>query len=264
MTTSPVSLPWRRRLQFSIRVLIVVVLLIGGGLGWLVHGARTQREAVAAIVKAGGNVAYDWQWKNPGAIQGGTPKAPRWLIDILGVDYFGHVTVVMLPSASDDELSHLGRLGQLEYLVVLPSPGNMTTAGLAHLKRLSNLRHLFLGDTPLTDEGLTFLHGLTNLETLDLSSTLVTDAGLTHLEGLTRLSVLFLMNTQVTDAGLVHLKGLVNLKELLLLHTPVTDAGLVQLKGLTNLSVLDLQHTRVTDAGAQDLQRALPNLAIYR
>jgi hypothetical protein len=49
--------PWQRFLRFSVRGLIVVVLVIGVWLGWLVRSARIQREAVAAIRIAGGNVS---------------------------------------------------------------------------------------------------------------------------------------------------------------------------------------------------------------
>ena len=45
----PVSHPWRRFLRFSVRGLIVVVLVIGAGLGWIVRQAHIQRDAVAAI-----------------------------------------------------------------------------------------------------------------------------------------------------------------------------------------------------------------------
>jgi TRAP-type C4-dicarboxylate transport system permease small subunit len=40
---------WRRWLRFSVRGLIIVVLLIGGWLGWLVRSAHVQRDAVVAI-----------------------------------------------------------------------------------------------------------------------------------------------------------------------------------------------------------------------
>jgi hypothetical protein len=43
------------------RGLIVLVLVIGGGLGWVVREAHMQRDAVAAVVKAGGTVLYDWR-----------------------------------------------------------------------------------------------------------------------------------------------------------------------------------------------------------
>jgi hypothetical protein len=37
-----ISRPWRRYLRFSVRGLIVLVLLIGAGLGWTVRSARIQ------------------------------------------------------------------------------------------------------------------------------------------------------------------------------------------------------------------------------
>jgi hypothetical protein len=46
---------WRKFLRFSVRGLIVLVLVIGAALGWFVRGARTQRDAVAAIERAGGS-----------------------------------------------------------------------------------------------------------------------------------------------------------------------------------------------------------------
>src|ERR1017187_10239475 len=89
-----VSRPWRRFLRFSVRGLIVLVLVIGAGLGWLVRSARIQREAAAVITRAGGSVMYDWEWSNGKVIAGGTPWAPKWLVDRIGVDYFGRVTYV--------------------------------------------------------------------------------------------------------------------------------------------------------------------------
>jgi hypothetical protein len=61
----PVQSPWKcRRLRLSIRILIALVLLIGTGLGWIVRSARIQRDAVEAIVKSGGAVKYDWEYKD--------------------------------------------------------------------------------------------------------------------------------------------------------------------------------------------------------
>jgi hypothetical protein len=52
----------RRRVRgLSIRMLMLVVLVVGGWLGWICYRARVQREAVAAIVQAEGRVYYDWQ-----------------------------------------------------------------------------------------------------------------------------------------------------------------------------------------------------------
>ena len=37
---------------------------------------------------------YDWQWKNGDFDPLGEPWAPKWLVDRIGVDYFGHVVRV--------------------------------------------------------------------------------------------------------------------------------------------------------------------------
>ena len=50
--------------RFSLRSLLVLVLLIGAALGWMIRNAREQRLAVAAIEKSGGWVWYDWQVKD--------------------------------------------------------------------------------------------------------------------------------------------------------------------------------------------------------
>ncbi len=56
MPADPAPHPWRRFLRFSVRGLIVVVLGIGAGLGWIVREAHIQRDVVAAIKNAGGLV----------------------------------------------------------------------------------------------------------------------------------------------------------------------------------------------------------------
>jgi hypothetical protein len=85
MPTGFVLRPWRRFLRFSVRGLIALVLVIGGGLGWLVRSARIQREAVAANQKVPGSVRYVWEWRNGNGIPGGKPWAPGWLVDLIGV-----------------------------------------------------------------------------------------------------------------------------------------------------------------------------------
>ena len=48
------------RVRLTVRTLMVLVLVLGGVLGWVVHRARVQREAVAAIKRAGGNPFMDY------------------------------------------------------------------------------------------------------------------------------------------------------------------------------------------------------------
>jgi hypothetical protein len=103
MSAGPASRWWRRFLRVSVRGMIVVVLLIGGLLGWVVRSARIQRDAVAAITKEGGNVWYDWDLKAGVRDGEGKPWGPSWLVKTIGVDYFGNVVVVMMSRGSDAE-----------------------------------------------------------------------------------------------------------------------------------------------------------------
>ncbi len=302
MQASPVARTPRKLLRFSVRGLILLVLAIGAALGWLVRSARIQREAVAAITKAGGEVNYNWEWSNGTPISGGKPWAPKRLVDLVGLDYFGHVTRVSYWQRGMDLV--LGQFEQWRRRKVLKSTIRNGTAFTADLKVLSQLSCLDLSSTDVTNDGLAHLKGLTRLSELDLSQTRVTDTGLAHLKGLTNLSCLRLgepaaigstnlsrigaNNVRITDAGLAHLTGLTNLAELELGRLKITDAGAAHLRGLTNLtkldfsrteitdaalsqlkrlsklSSLDLRFTDVTNAGAAELQRALPRVSILR
>ena len=236
----PVRRP-SQSLRFSVRRLIVLVLVIGAGLGWLVRSAHVQREAVAAVEQAGGSVSYDWELRNGKFIRGGKPWVPRWLVNLIGVDYFGHINGVGLNSSS-----------------------SATDGVLAQVGRLTQLQRLRLDLSEINDDWLAHLKGLTKLSALYLSQIQLSDTGLAHLKGLTNLSYLDISYTQVTDTGLAHLKVLTKLSGLSLSDTIVTDAGLVHLKEQKNLSSLDLTGTRITDAGIKELKQALPRLTIYR
>ena len=176
----PVSRPWRRLLRFSVRGLIVIVLVVGGWLGWIVRSARIQREAVAAIRKTEGLVLYDWQWKDGREFVGGGPSAPKWLVNTFGADYFNNVAAVCLIRASEEQLIHVGKLGRIQNLML--SEPDMPDAWLAHLTGLTNLSQLFLYSGHVTDAGLAHLEGLTNLSELDLACPQVSDAGLAQFE----------------------------------------------------------------------------------
>jgi hypothetical protein len=192
-------------LRFRVRALIVVELLIGG---WLVRSAHIQRDAVAAIETAGGVALYDWRWSNGTYNPAGKPWAPEWLVDLIGVDFFGHVTVASLPSRSaaiDRVMAQVGRLTQLEGLSLTGC--SVSDTALAHLKRLTSLFYLNLDRTDATDVGLAHLKRLTNFSSLHLGSTRVTDAGPAQLTGWTSLQQLNLQGTLVTNAGVQELEN---------------------------------------------------------
>src|SRR5262249_29002932 len=109
--------------RFRVRTLMVLVLVMGGGLGWTAHRARVQREAVAPIRSAAQTgIAYDWQlsW-GPQMPNGrhsysdeGDSAWRRSLAKWLGPEYVGDVTMVELifnnPSNSDEVMPSLGQL----------------------------------------------------------------------------------------------------------------------------------------------------------
>lgn len=261
MSVEETSKPWRHRLRISVRALMILVLIPGGGLGWVVHQANVQRDAVAAILRSNGWCDYDWKFKDGAYNPNGKPWAPWWLVSLIGVDYFGHVTRISLREwAPEEDLAHIGRLSRLESIQFLPR--TVTDAGMVHLAGLSRLQSLNLRDTSVTDAGLVHLAGLSRLRSLDLRYTKITDAGLVHLAGWTRLEWLSLRDTSVTDAGMVHLRGLTRLRSLNLGNTDVTDAGLKYLMGLTNLRKLEVVGSEVTKAGTDRLRRSLPGVSI--
>jgi hypothetical protein len=160
---------------------------------------------VAAIESAGGLVFYNWYPLNGENKRGGPPWwAPQWIVDQIGIDYFGHVAHVWIPGRNDEVTKQLARFPRLE-------PVN-------------------LGDWSVSDAGLANLSGLTDLTVLNLQRTQVTNAGLAHLSGLTKLQSLDLSGIQVTDLGLPHQKRLTKLKWLALTGTRATGGGIQELK----------------------------------
>ena len=144
MKLNPYPIPGEDSCGFSVRGLIVLVLLIGGCLGWIARSASIQREAVAAIRRASGSVVYAYprdgvsmcglapQPRHPG------PRIPRWLEKAVGTDYFLHpFEVDFQGTGSDNVLFHVAQLESLERLWIEDT--NVTDAGLAHLKGLTGL-----------------------------------------------------------------------------------------------------------------------------
>jgi hypothetical protein len=234
----PVFLIWlynRRRFQYSLRTLMIVVTVFAIVCSWFtvkMQQAKKQQESVEAIRKWGRNVriTYDWQRS--------TPLIPGWVRNLVGEDFFYNVyrLDILNTDLANTDMTPIKGLVQLE---VLSFGGyKIKEDELKSFKELPKLRMLELVDTNMTDAGLAQLAGLKHLEFLSLSGTDITDAGLEHLKGLTKLQTLWLAGTQVTDAGLEHLKG------------------------LTQLQVLYLAETKVTDEGVKKLQQALPNCKV--
>jgi hypothetical protein len=114
---------------------------------------------------------------------------------------------------------------------------------------LSELTHLDLTRTKVTDAGLAVFKGCKNLTHIDLFLTQVSDAGLVHFKDCKALTTIYLSETKVNDAGLANFKHCKNLTVLWVQYTQVGDAGLVHFQNCKALRVLTLAGTKVSDAG---------------
>src|SRR4051812_43466253 len=199
MTAPGPAMPRRRRFTLSLRTLMVVVLVAGGWLGWRVKRAETQKRGVAAVEKAGGDVAYDPDFPDGHRHVDGQPRGPAWLRRQVGDEYFREVVEVNFytDELTDADLVAVGALDRLERLQL--SGARITDAGLAHLEGLAHLQEIDFAETPLSDASLAHLRPLTGLRELNLDRSVrrpfydrnrITDAGLAHLAGLTQLQEL--------------------------------------------------------------------------
>jgi Leucine-rich repeat (LRR) protein len=253
----------------TVRGLILLVAGLAGWLGWIVHNARAQHDAVVAITKAGGFVEYrrtDLSALGSGGKQ--IRKTLDWMLPFVGRDYIDHPVGVSWGGwncehiLSDEQrlaltpaLARIGMLTRLAYLDL--SWTNGQNCDFIGIKRLKQLKELNLSFTTVIDPRP--IGAMDRLEKLSLFATPANDAWLFHFKSLTRLRLLRLGETGITDIGLAHLRGLTQLQELDLMDTRVTDAGLIHLQALVNLARLHLYGTNVTDAGIQRLRRALPH-----
>ena len=251
MTSEPTKPKPRRWLQFSLRTFFVLVTVFCVWLGWTVHRANEQRKAVEWVREMGGDVAYGYQRDEAGIpIVDAKPPGPKWLRQLLGVDYFQEVTVVDLKTTPVSDLTPLAGLKNLELLWL----NGTQVSDLTPLAKLTSLEFLSLDNTHVSD--LTPLAKMTSLQWLQLNYTQVSD--LTPLAGLKSLKALVLRATEVSD--LTPLAKLTSLESLLLDNTPVSDP--TPLAKLTNLQWLSLDNTPASEEQVEELRQALPNCEI--
>ena len=274
--------PHRRWFRVSLRGLMLLVLLVGGGVGWKVSRERSKRQAIAAIRQVGGSILYDYQYSTDPEVMKRIrnvrePAAPRWLRRWLGDDFFRTVALVRLPE-------------------------RITPAVLASVAGLDSVRHLIVVDSTGLDEAWSVLGGLTRLEVVYLAGPAVDARAIATLGTLGTLRTVHLADVGVAAAELGPLARHPDLQEvtlgdcrqltddevgelvaggfpalecfgwqsgpgplpqtlgalarhhpdlltLNLAATPVADADLQPLGMLTRLTTLSLNETRVTDAG---------------
>ena len=276
---------WCQRRTFA-QVMVAGTLAGVSLYGLWEYSVGTQRDAVAAINRAGGTVYYDWEWRDGCALPAGArPARPDWALQKLGPDFVGHVVAVDLDHCGlpvdDALLSQVGRLGHLEYLSL--GYAEVNGLGLAHLRGLTRLKMLDLRRAQFSGPNLAYLAKMVELEDLGLPDLRVSDADLGHLARLTKLKRLYLSDARVTNAGLAPfasmrgmqaftlrrtsvtslepIQNLAHLKHLNLVGSPIDDDVLRPAGAFQNLELLWLGQVRVTDLGLASIS-ALPDLKV--
>lgn len=163
-----------------------------------------------------------------------------------------HLSLVGVPDEA------LARMPGLEHLELLNLNQANVHQGLTCIRRLPQLRSLFLNPHTLQDDDLAGLVWPKELELLNLSG---------RANGYPLENSHFPMTDPrtLTEGSLKHLAALSTLQRLDLTSLPITDQGLAPLASLKGLERLSLDSTRITDAGLQHLERMrnLKGLSFY-
>jgi internalin A len=245
-----VELP-RKRLRLSLRAMMIVVLGIGGVLGWVAHRAHVQRDAVAAITtprrNTRGIVYYDWQFVADKFDKDARPRGPKWLRGALGPDVFDTAVAVVIEgdNVDDEFLENVGKLHGVEMVDIIGNAApDLTPAGMAQLRTLSRLKKLNVRGFTNSHGFVAALTGKTGLRSLWLRKAAVTDDEMAIIGAFTDLEFLQLDGSNVTDRGFAHVA---NLKKLTILDMPgvhITD--LAPVADLAQLDLLFLALARAT------------------
>ena len=97
----------RNRLQFCFSAFLILALICPSMHAWVtgrVNQKRSERQFVAAIVKSGGRVQYDFDPLAGRDRRNSEPKwpGPKWLRQLLGDNFFCEIIEVMAAKDSSD------------------------------------------------------------------------------------------------------------------------------------------------------------------
>jgi hypothetical protein len=185
-STPKLKLRW---FQYKLSTLLLLIAVAAIWLSFWTNRVRTQKQAVDYITRHGGGALYSYQ-ANAGRTEP-TPPGPAWLRNLLGIDYFDHVSQVYFigDSFTDADLEYLDNFPDLQFLQI--NCANITNEGLAHFKYVRGLKQLEIYSDKINDDGLVHLQQLQELTDLKMCC-LVTDAGMEQLVPLKKLCKLII------------------------------------------------------------------------
>jgi hypothetical protein len=172
----------RRRRQFSLRGLLVLVVVCSAGMAIWDHWFRPGyelRQFMAAVAELGGTASTD--------------------------SYYVRFS---LSEAANEDLAYLASLpGRRKVVEVTLNRPSITDDGMAHLASFPDLNMLVLDDCHITDDGVKRLQDLAHLRCLYIVCTTITDDGVAWLADRQELWMVNLIGTPVSSAKLAELRA---------------------------------------------------------
>lgn len=210
----------KRWLRFSLRAMLLLVLVICVWMAIWSNRARKQRDFVNSINPIGNSgVMYRHQIDATGkGIANPSLPGPGWLRGLLGDHAFFEIYSVGLVTARDEYLRAVADFTSIEQLSLSDW---VSDDGIAYLSTLRNLKVLDIQSLKISDRSIEVISKLPRLEGLGLAGAAVTDEGLKPLARLRNLRFVGLVDTQVTAAGGAWLK-----KQFPTLHLSVAGGSL--------------------------------------
>jgi len=234
----------RRWFQFSLRTLVVVMLLVSlvlGYWGYARRRAQRQWEAVRAIREAGGTVDFKHMvGDDPYDYESLNSISPTWQ-KRLGIECPPTVAEVDLPwtNGSDKKIvPHLRQLRDVEAIILYGDWGD--DEFLKTLSKFPSLNRLSIMSDQITDAGVLSIAGNKKLESLHIYGKQLTDCGMAVVAKLPELKNLTWESANTTGEGLMHLRHHPQLSNLNILGTTASDVGFEHLSTCPNLEELSI------------------------
>ncbi|HUY88603.1 MAG TPA: hypothetical protein VMV10_07710 [Pirellulales bacterium] len=254
--------PTRRWLQFSLRTMLLLMLVCGVWLGWFVDRAQRQKRAVEKIEAEGGEVGF---WHRPimpdfCGVAGGPTPGPDWLCRLIGEEYFTKAIEVRLPAERSPDSQAAALLPDLPYLKVLHIDG-LQQSDQTDARRLTTLKYLVFQTSERVD--LNCFISNQELEQIDLSASKTDEIDLQPLEALPKLNSLRieLKSSSSVRNVVKQISRLRKLEELALVSPNLRGDDLAPLRAMENLNYLELSGGDFNDSTLVHLQN-LPRLEI--
>ena len=233
------------------------------------------RAAAEWVLKAGGKVKVNYgkgeltaadlpagEFRLTGVYLNGNREATGAALAVFAPTTRLYSLNLVNSAVTDDDLKRFADNADLKLLLV--SGTKIGDVGLAHLKGINGLTHLYAHYTPgITDAGLKALPFDKGVAAVVVNGAKgVTDDGLAAIPAGEGLLTLALENTAVTDRGLARFAGCKKLDSLNVSGTAVTDAGIDQFKDCPALKFLGVARTKVSAAKFEELKKRHPNCKI--